>query len=93
MLVRARDKHFPWQIKGCHSNNQCIDSTLTCDEASLGKPLTSIPTSVLVPPMSTTIPSFFPDKNMAPLILLVGPEEKVNTGYSTASTTLKKTYS
>ena len=62
--------------------------TFTCDEASLGNPLHSIPISVVVPPISITIASFFPERNMAPLILLVGPEEKVKMGCFIASSTL-----
>ena len=58
--------------------------------ASLGKLLLSTPTSVVVPPMSTTIALGMPDRNAAPLMLLVGPEEKVRTGYFMASSPLKQ---
>ena len=49
-------------------------------DSSRGYPLTSAPTSVVVPPISTTMPFLTPDRNAAPRMLLVGPEEKVSTG-------------
>ena len=57
--------------------------------ASLGKLFLSTPTSVVVPPISTTMALGIPDRNAAPLMLLVGPEEKVRTGYFMASSPLK----
>ena len=51
-------------------------------DASLGKPSLSTPTSVEVPPMSATMAFLSPDNHMAPLMLLVAPEEKVYTGKS-----------
>ena len=54
--------------------------TSTVVLAGLGKPLTNAPTSVVVPPTSTTIASDFPDKKAAPRIELVGPEANVSTG-------------
>ena len=53
--------------------------------ASRGKPLTSAPTSVEVPPTSTTMPSRTPDSQAAPLMLLVGPEDMVRTGKRAAN--------
>jgi hypothetical protein len=47
---------------------------------SRGKPFTSAPMSVVVPPTSITIASWMPVRNAAPLILLVGPEPNVSTG-------------
>ena len=44
--------------------------------------------SVVVPPMSMTMASGRSERNAAPRMLLVGPEEKVNTGYCTASSAL-----
>ena len=55
--------------------------TSTVVLAGRGNPLTKAPTSVVVPPTSTTIASDFPDRKAAPLIELVGPEAKVKTGY------------
>ena len=67
----------------------CVSQlTSHCVEACLGNPLTSTPTSVVVPPISTTMALRRPDKNAAPLILLVGPEENVRTGYLLASSAL-----
>ena len=54
--------------------------TSTATVAWRGKPLCSEPTSVVVPPISTTIASATPDRNAAPRIELVGPEAKVSTG-------------
>ena len=44
---------------------------------SLGNPFFNMPTSVVVPPISATMALLRPDKNAAPRMLLVGPEEKV----------------
>ena len=49
----------------------------TSTEASRGKPLVSAPASVVVPPMSTTIASWSPERKAAPRIEFVGPEAKV----------------
>ena len=57
-------------------------------EASLGKPSLSTPTSVVVPPMSTTMASRNPERKAPPRMLLVGPEENVSTGYWVASSAL-----
>ena len=62
----------------------------TATEASRGKPRSNMPTSDVVPPRSTTMASFAPDKKAAPLILLVGPEAKVKTGYFSAYSALIK---
>ena len=53
----------------------------TVAEASLGNPLTSTPTSDVVPPTSTTAQSVKPLRNAAPRIEFVGPEANVATGY------------
>jgi hypothetical protein len=52
----------------------------TATDASRGKPACRIPTSEVVPPMSTTAQSASPDRNAAPRIELVGPDAKVATG-------------
>src|SRR5215475_14310609 len=54
-----------------------------CDD-SRGKPLTSIPTSVEVPPTSITSESELPVRNAAPRTLLAGPLPIVSTGYRSA---------
>lgn len=54
--------------------------TFTLLEASRGKPFMMTPTSVVVPPMSTTMAFFFPERKAAPRILLVGPEANVRAG-------------
>ena len=54
----------------------------TLADASLGNPFCNTPTSVDVPPISTTMASLLLDKNAAPRMLLVGPEENVKTGNS-----------
>src|SRR5215471_7527043 len=51
---------------------------------SRGKPLTSTPTSVDVPPTSITSESEFPVRNAAPRTLLAGPLPMVRTGYRSA---------
>ena len=57
--------------------------------ASRGKPRMSMPTSDVVPPMSTTIASLRPASSAAPRMELVGPDAKVSTGYfSTCSGTI-----
>ena len=48
--------------------------------ASRGNPCISMPTSEVVPPMSTTIASLSPASSAAPRIEFVGPEAKVRTG-------------
>ena len=48
--------------------------------ASRGKPLTSTPTSDVVPPMSTITASSAPDRKAPPRMLLVGPEANVRIG-------------
>ena len=53
-------------------------------EDSRGKPLTSTPTSVEVPPTSTTRESEMPVRNAAPRTLLAGPLPIVSTGYRSA---------
>ncbi len=58
--------------------------TSTVVAACLGKPLCSNPTSVVVPPMSSTMASDSPDRNAAPRIELVGPLAKVSTGKRSA---------
>ena len=60
----------------------------TATEASRGKPCVSAPTSEVVPPTSTTIASFRPERKAAPRIELVGPEAKVSTGYCSAKSAL-----
>ena len=52
----------------------------TATDASLGNPRCSTPTSVVVPPTSTTAQSSTPERKAAPRIELVGPEAKVATG-------------
>jgi hypothetical protein len=47
---------------------------------SRGKPLRRMPTSVVVPPTSTTMASRSPERKAAPRRELVGPEAMVNTG-------------
>ena len=47
---------------------------------SLGKPRSRKPTSVVVPPMSTTTASCKPVRKAAPRMLLVGPAEQVKMG-------------
>src|SRR5215471_14476140 len=54
-----------------------------CDD-SRGKPLTSMPTSVDVPPTSITSESGLPVRNAAPRTLLAGPLPMVSTGYRSA---------
>ena len=54
----------------------------TLVDASLGNPFCNTPTSVVVPPISTTMASLLLDKNAAPRMLLVAPEENVKTGNS-----------
>src|SRR5215470_16345400 len=54
-----------------------------CDD-SRGKPLTSTPTSVDVPPTSITSESELPVRNAAPRTLLAGPLPMVSTGYRSA---------
>src|SRR5215472_6094751 len=51
---------------------------------SRGKPLTSMPTSVDVPPTSITSESELPVRNAAPRTLLAGPLPMVRTGYRSA---------
>src|SRR5499433_1329491 len=51
---------------------------------SRGKPLTSTPTSVDVPPTSITSESELPVRNAAPRTLLAGPLPMVRTGYRSA---------
>src|SRR2546421_4025479 len=51
---------------------------------SRGKPLTSTPTSVDVPPTSITSESELPVRNAAPRTLLAGPLPMVRTGYRNA---------
>src|SRR6516164_7140540 len=51
---------------------------------SRGKPLTSTPTSVDVPPTSITSESELPVRNAAPRTLLAGPLPMVSTGYRSA---------
>ena len=58
--------------------------TSTATVAGRGKPLCRAPTSVVVPPMSTTIASETPERNAAPRIELVGPLAKVSTGKRSA---------
>ena len=42
----------------------------------------------MVPPTSTTTPSDAPDRNAAPVMLFVGPEERLSTGNSAAAAAL-----
>ena len=67
---------------------KCSGITFSWVDASLGNPFLSTPTSVVVPPMSTTMALRNPERNAPPRILLVGPEENVSTGYSAASLAL-----
>ena len=69
-----------------------ISLTLHWLEASLGKPFLNTPTSVVVPPTSITMALGIPERKAAPLMLLVGPEEKVRTGYLVASSALQTVY-
>ncbi len=55
-------------------------ATLTSVVASRGKPRCSTPTSLVVPPTSTTAQVSTPDSTVAPRMELVGPEAKVATG-------------
>lgn len=52
----------------------------TATALSRGKPFISIPTSDVVPPISTTMASPIPASRAAPRMELVGPEAKVSTG-------------
>ena len=52
----------------------------TSADASRGKPRCRMPTSVVVPPTSTTAHSSRPERNAAPRIEFVGPEANVATG-------------
>ena len=52
----------------------------TATAASRGKPCASMPTSAVVPPMSTTAQSSRPERNAAPRIEFVGPDANVATG-------------
>jgi hypothetical protein len=61
-----------------------IAPTSTPSEDSRGNPLTSTPTSVEVPPTSTTSESELPVRNAAPRTLLAGPEPIVRTGCRSA---------
>jgi hypothetical protein len=54
--------------------------TETSPLASRGKPWLSTPTSVVVPPTSTTAQLSRPDSTAAPRMELVGPEANVATG-------------
>ena len=45
--------------------------------ASRGKPCRRLPTSVVVPPTSTTSASRRPERNAAPRMLFVGPDAKL----------------
>ncbi len=56
----------------------------TAIDDSLGKPCTSAPISVVVPPTSITMASSKPVRKAAPRMLLVGPEPNVRTGNSEA---------
>ena len=58
--------------------------TSTARLASRGKPALRWPTSVVVPPTSTTMASWRPDRYAAPLMLLVGPDENEYTGNTSA---------
>ena len=62
--------------------------TWTAELDSRGNPLVRMPTSVVVPPTSTTMASLKPERKAAPRSELVGPEAMVSTGdlraYSTA---------
>jgi hypothetical protein len=55
-------------------------ATLISAVASRGNPPASTPTSLVVPPMSTTAHVPRPESSAAPRIELVGPEAKVATG-------------
>ena len=57
-----------------------IPATLTSTVASRGKPPVSTPTSVVVPPMSTTAQVPSPESTAAPRIEFVGPDANVATG-------------
>ena len=56
----------------------------TAIEDSRGKPFTSAPMSVVVPPTSITIASCMPVRKAAPRMLFVGPDPNVSTGTSEA---------
>ncbi len=58
----------------------CTPATLTSVDASRGKPCWRMPTSLVVPPMSTTAQDGSRDRNAAPRMELVGPDAKVATG-------------
>ena len=64
-----------------------IPEKSTAMEDSFGKLFISIPISVEVPPISTTSPLSIPDKNEAPRMLFVGPEDREKIGYFIASET------
>src|SRR3954466_3199315 len=56
----------------------------TTELAARGKPRRNCPTSVDVPPTSTTIASSRPDRKAAPRMELVAPEAKLMTGNAVA---------
>ena len=58
---------------------------MTYADAYLGNPLTTIATSVEVPPISTTTASLMLLSLLAPLRELVGPQENVRKGNFLAS--------
>ena len=60
-------------------------ATVTEVPACRGKPSFTSPTSVVVPPTSTTSAFFSLDRKAAPRIELVGPHAKVRTGRSSTS--------
>ncbi len=64
-----------------------MPATLTSTVASRGNPPVSTPTSVVVPPTSTTAQVPSPDSTAAPRIELVGPDANVATGYRRANST------
>jgi len=66
--------------------------TLTLLEDCLGNPLQSTPTSVVVPPISTTMASCTLERWAAPRILFVGPDAKVRTGNSLALSSLNNKF-
>ncbi len=55
-------------------------ASFTAVDAARGKPWTRIPTSVLVPPTSTTMAFSIPARNAAPRIEFVGPDDMASTG-------------
>ena len=57
-----------------------MPATATSPVASRGKPAVRTPTSLVVPPTSTTAQVSKPDSTAAPRIELVGPEANVATG-------------